>query len=116
MKNWILRWVVNALALAIVAHLNIGVKYDTLQGLLLATVAIGFANSVVRPILAFFTMPLNCLTFGLFGYVLTFLLFYVVGNVVPGFHVTDIRGAVFGCLLLGIISAALSHFLIDRRS
>lgn len=116
MKNWIMRWVVNALALAIVAHLNIGVRYDSISGLLVATVAIGLANSVVRPVLGFFTMPLNCLTFGLFGYVLTFLLFYIVGQLVPGFHVTSALGAVLGSLLLGIVSGVLSHFLVDRRA
>lgn len=115
MKAWVLRWVVNAVALALVAHLGIGVNYDNLSGLLLATVAIGFANAVVRPILVFFTMPLSCMTLGLFGYVITFLLFYIVGQVVPGFHVTTIQGAVLGSILLGIISGLLSHFVVDRK-
>jgi len=113
MKNFVVRWVVNALALAIVAHLNVGVTYETFGALLVATVAIGLANSVVRPILAFFTMPLNCMTFGLFGYVLSFLLFYLVGVLVDGFDVTPV-GAVFGSLLLSVVSGLLSYFLVDR--
>lgn len=114
MGHFIARWVINAVALAIVAHLNIGVRYDTVQALLVATLLIGLANSVVRPILNFFTMPLNCMTFGLFGYVLTFLLFYLVGLMVDGFDVTPV-GAVVGSLLLGVVSGLLSHLIGGRK-
>ncbi len=115
MRSWLMRWAVNALALAIVAHLNIGVTYDSIGALLIATVAIGLVNSLVRPILGFLTMPLNCMTFGLFGYVLSFLLFYLVGQVVPGFRVTGAMGAVLGSLLLGLVSGLLSMVLIEKK-
>jgi putative membrane protein len=114
MRTLLLRWAINAVALAIVANLNIGVHYDTPAALIIATLAIGFANAYVRPILALLTMPLNCLTFGLFGYALSFLLFYIVGQIVPGFSVTVV-GAVVGSLLLGIVSGILSTLLIDTR-
>ena len=114
MRTWLARWIVNAAALGIVANLNIGVKYDNVPSLLIATLAIGFANSVVRPVLKLLTMPLNCLTFGLLGYVISFLLFYVVGQVVDGFHVT-VPGAIVGSLALGLVSGALSMLLIERK-
>lgn len=115
MKNWALRWAVNGVALAIVAHLNIGVRYESIGALAVATVTIGLANSVVRPVLGFLTMPLNCMTFGLFGYALSFILFYMVGQVVPGFEVTSAMGAVLGSLMLGIISGVLSRFVADSH-
>ncbi len=114
MRNMVVRWAINAVALAIVAHLNVGVSYKDVGALLLAALAIGFANSVVRPILQFLTMPLSCMTFGLFSYVLSFILFYVVGQVSPGFDVTP-GGAVIGSVLLSLVSGALSHLLTDRR-
>jgi putative membrane protein len=114
MRTWLARWIVNAVALAIVAHLNIGVKCESVGSLLVATLAIGFANSVARPILQLLTMPLNCLTFGLFGYVISFLLFYLVGQVVDGFSV-NVTGAIVGSLALGLVSSALSMLLIERK-
>lgn len=114
MRNMVARWAINAMALAVVAHLNVGVQYEGIGALLIAALAIGFANSVVHPILKFLTMPLSCLTFGLFSYVLSFILFYVVGQVAPGFDVTP-GGAVIGSVLLSVVSGALSHLLTDRR-
>ncbi|NLI00242.1 MAG: phage holin family protein [Chthonomonadales bacterium] len=114
MRNWIARWIVNIIALAIVTRLNVGVSSDGLVPLVLATVTIGFANTFIRPILAFLTMPLTCLTFGLFSYVISFVLFFLVGQVVPGFDVTPI-GAVVGSLLMSVVAGALTHFLCDRR-
>jgi putative membrane protein len=112
--NWILRWVVSAIALAIVGHLNIGVHYDSIAALLVATVVLGLVNSLVRPILALLTLPLNCLTFGLFGFVLNAFLFFVAGNAVPGFSVRDLLSALIGSVLMGLISGLLGMFVADR--
>jgi putative membrane protein len=114
MRNWIARWIINALALGIVAHLNVGVTYDGLGNLFIAALAIGFANSWVLPILKFFTMPLSCMTFGLFSYVLSFILFFLVGKVLDGFDVTP-AGAVIGSILLSVVSGALTNLLVERR-
>ncbi len=100
----------------VMRHVKVSVPCFRDLGLppIIATLAIGFANAYVRPLLALLTMPLNCLTFGLFGYALSFLLFYIVGQIVPGFSVTVV-GAVVGSLLLGIVSGILSVLLIDTR-
>ena len=113
MVNWLLRWVMSGVALAIVAHLGIGVNYDKITSLLIATVVIGLVNSLIRPILAMLTLPLTCLTFGLFGFVLNALLFYVAGNAVEGFHVKSVLAALIGSILMGVISSALNFFLPD---
>lgn len=108
MIHWVWRWVASGLALAVVANLGIGVHYDTLQALIIATVVIGLVNALIRPILALLTLPLNCLTFGLFGFVLNALLFAAAGNAVPGFHVDSVLGAVLGPIIMGILAALLS--------
>src|SRR2546423_9988016 len=115
MTNWILRWFFSGIALAIVANLGIGVHYDSLRSLCIATVVIGLVNSLIRPILLLLTLPLSCITFGLFGFVLNALLFEIAGNAVPHFHVRDIMAALIGSLLMGVISAILATFLPDRK-
>src|SRR5215831_5047394 len=101
MTNWILRWVISGIALAIVAQVpGLGITYhNDIGALALATVVIGLINSLVRPVLALLTLPLNCLTFGLFGFVLNAILFTSVHLVVPKFEVTSIWGAVLGPIL-----------------
>ncbi|MGC8669361.1 MAG: phage holin family protein [Chthonomonadales bacterium] len=114
MNKWILRWVISGIALAIVGHLNIGVSYDSLTALVWATVVLGLVNSFILPLLVILTLPLNCLTLGLFTFVLNAILFTVAGNSVPGFHVHGILGAVLGPILMGLLSSFLNAIFVER--
>ena len=115
MANWIVRWIASGVALAVVAHLHIGVHYDTLEALAVATVVMGLVNSLIRPILFVLTLPLTCLTFGLFGFLLNACLFGFAGNSVPGFHVDGPWAAIIGSALMGILSGMLNSMLADRE-
>ena len=112
--SWVLRWVVSGLALAIVANLNIGVSYKDVGSLAIATVVIGLLNAFVRPILSLLTLPLNCLTFGLFGFVLNAILFKAADMLVDGFQVEGWLGAILGPIIMGVISGILNMALVDR--
>ena len=114
MTNWLARWVMSGIALAIVANLNIGVKVDDLGSLAMATIVIGLVNSLVRPVVMLLTLPLTCMTLGLFGVVVNAVLFAATEAFVPGFH-TDFLGAVIGSALMGIISSLLSNLLPDKK-
>ena len=114
MTNWLARWAVSGVALAIVANLNIGVKVDDLGSLAMATVVIGLVNSLVRPVVMLLTLPLTCMTFGLFGVIVNAILFAATQAIVPGFH-TDVMGAVIGSVLMGFISSLLSNLLPDKK-
>jgi putative membrane protein len=112
--NWVLRWIVSGIALAVVANLNIGVEVKDLGSLAMATIVIGLVNSLVRPIVMLLTLPLNCMTFGLFGVIVNGILFAATQAIVPGFH-TDLLGAIIGSALMGIISSILSGLLPDKK-
>lgn len=113
--NWILRWVISGVALAIVGNLGIGVSYRDVGSLAIATIVIGLVNALIRPVLAMLTLPLNCLTFGLFGFILNAVLFYAAGNAVDGFVVEWPWGALIGSVLMGLLSSLLNSLLIDRK-
>lgn len=116
MLNWLLRWFTSAVALGIVSVLGIGVKIDGgISPLLMATLVIGLMNSLVRPVLSLLSLPLNCMTFGLFGFVLNAFLFVATGLFVPQFQVTSLLGGVLGPVLMGLISGFLNQFLPDSR-
>ena len=127
MKNWIMSLVANILALIIItvgfnatkdpkhfhAATTPGIWADTPTAILFAVGALGLANSVVRPIILFFAWPINCITFGLFSWVLNIVLFLIVGNLGFGFHVNGAIAALIGSVAMGIISGAISFFLVD---
>ncbi len=121
MKNWILRWVASILALlAIVGGYTVmkgpngpGIFVDSPTAIAIAVVALGLANSVIRPIIMLFAWPINCLTFGLFSFVLNVLLFLMVGNLGFGFHVSTPLDALIGSVAMGVLSGTINFFLTD---
>src|SRR5437588_3068722 len=113
MGNWILRWIASGIALAVVGNLHLGVHYDDVTALAIATIVLGLVNSLIRPILFLLTLPLTCITFGLFGFVLNALLFFIVGNSIPGFHVDSLFAGLIGSVLMGILSGILNTLLGD---
>ncbi|CAN5367046.1 phage holin family protein [soil metagenome] len=102
-------WILNALALLAVAYLVPSlVQVAGFSSALIAALVLGLVNTLVRPVLAFLTLPLTVLTLGLFFLVLNGLLFWAVASLVDGFNVGGFWPAVFGGMLYGVISWILS--------
>ena len=121
MKNLFARWIASAIALLILTQASIGIEAKGPAALLIAVVALGLANAVIRPIIMFFAWPINCLTFGLLGFAINVLLFGVVGGgIVPGFAVTGTKtisapmSALIGTVGMSLISGLINFFLKDR--
>ncbi|MBI3455249.1 MAG: phage holin family protein [Candidatus Rokubacteria bacterium] len=71
-------------------------------------------NAVVRPVLVILTFPLTLLTLGLFLFVLNALCLWLTSAIVKGFEVHGFWAALFGALLVGVVSWLLTAFLSDR--
>src|SRR5579883_2636423 len=96
MRNWIVRWLANILALFIItqAHIGISVKNNNPATYILAIVVMSLVNALIRPIIMFFVWPINCLTFGLLGFLINVILFQIIGSgVIPGFQVSGFYAA-----------------------
>jgi putative membrane protein len=101
-------WVLNAVALMAVAYLIPGITVTSIGSALLAAFALGFVNTLIRPVLTLLTLPIAILTLGFFYLVLNGLLFWMVGKLFNGFSVDGFWAAVFGGLLYGLISWLLT--------
>jgi putative membrane protein len=106
-------WVINAVALLAVPYLLNSVQVDSFGAALIAALILGFVNAIVRPVLVVLTLPVTFLTLGLFIFVINGLMFWVVAQLVSGFHVGGFWSAVFGALLYSIVSWALSTLLLS---
>ncbi len=104
-------WVVNALALLALPYVFPWVKVDSLTAALIAALALGLVNTLVRPLLILLTLPATILTLGLFIFVLNGLLFWWVGSFVDGFHVGGFWPGFFGAIVYSLISWLLSALL-----
>jgi putative membrane protein len=115
----LIRWAITAFALFVAAWLVPGIVVDGSGWVLYAVMAavLGIVNAVVRPVLKLLTCPLIMLTLGLFTLVinaLTLLLASWIGNMVGvGFYVTGFWPAVWGGLVVSVVSVLLSVFVKD---
>jgi len=101
-------WLLNAAALMAVAYFMPSIKVTSFVSALIAAFALGFVNTLIRPVLALLTLPISILTLGFFYLVLNGLLFWMVGKLLNGFTVDGFLAAVIGGLLYGLISWALA--------
>lgn len=108
MLNMIVRWVLFALALLLVAWIVPGIHIAGFMSALIAALVIGLINLFIRPIIMALTLPINILTLGLFTFVINALLLMLAAYVVPGFVVTGFVSALIGSLLLSIISVIIN--------
>jgi putative membrane protein len=95
----ILRWLLLAAALLLVAHLYPGVTVASFGAALIAAFVLGLFNTLVRPLLVLLTLPVTLLTLGLFLFVINALMFWSAAAVLQGFSVTGFPAALIGSLI-----------------
>jgi putative membrane protein len=117
--NTILRWVVGVISILITIwaahqlsdintarHLPpITLIWTSAWGLILFVPLLAAINAVIRPVIKLMALPINCLTFGLFSFVIGALLFWAAG------HATGAKMNVWGALFGSIVYAAISTIL-----
>ncbi|AOB33059.1 hypothetical protein AKI39_23360 [Bordetella sp. H567] len=109
----ILVWILNAVALLVVAYLLPGIAVASFGSALIAALVLGLLNMLVKPVLVLLTLPITIVTLGLFLIVLNALLFWFAGSILKGFQVNGFWWAVIGAILYSIISGLLSTLLVS---
>ena len=112
--GFLLRVLVNAFAIYLIAHIVPGIEVDSILTALGAGLVLGLVNAIVRPILVVLTLPVTLVTLGLFLFVLNGLCLWLTSQVVRGFEVHGFWAAVFGALIVGVVSWILNAFVSDR--
>jgi putative membrane protein len=110
MKQFLIHWLVIALALWVTAYVLPGVNVDSTQALAIAAIVLGLVNALIRPILTILTLPITILTLGLFYLVVNGLTFLLASKLVSGFHVAGFWWAVLGALGVSIVSSFVGMF------
>ena len=108
--SFILRWIGYALAVMLVAFIIPGISVDGFWGALIAAIVLGLANTFIKPLLMFISLPLNFLTLGLFALVINALLLWGVAAVTSGIEVEGFWSAFFGAIILSIVTALVDGF------
>jgi putative membrane protein len=104
----ILRWLLLAAALLLLANLKLGVTVASFGAAMVAALVLGLLNTLVRPLLVLLTLPVTVLSLGLFLFVINALMFWSAAGVLDGFKVTG-----FGAALIGSLIYSLCGMVID---
>ncbi len=98
----LVRWLLLAAALLLVANLYSGVQVASFTSALIAAFVIGLFNALLRPLLVLLTLPVTILTLGLFLFIINALMFWFAAQVLGGFAVAGFGAALLGSLLYSV--------------
>ena len=116
----LVRWSILALGVTLASHLVPGIRYDSPTTLLVAVLLLSLFNAVLRPVLVLFTLPFIVLTMGLGMLVVNAFTFWAAAWVSSnwfnaGFYVDSFWAALFGSIVVSIVSFIISLFLADAK-
>ncbi|NLV35281.1 MAG: phage holin family protein [Clostridiaceae bacterium] len=98
--QFIIRWLVGAVVLAVTAFLTPGFTISGVWPLIVAAAVIAIIDYLVQKVLGVDATPFGR---GITGFIVAAIIIYVVKFIVPGYDVTLV-GAVLGALVYGIIN------------
>ena len=114
MKGILIRWLILTVAILSAAYLLDSMEVQGFTSAFFAAAVLGILNAVLRPVLIILTLPLNILSLGLFTFVINAFLLKMASGVIPGFEVHGFWPALFGSLIISLVSWLLSSLINDR--
>jgi putative membrane protein len=114
MRGLLLRWLILTFAIMTAAYLFSGIHVNGFGSALIAALVLGILNAFFRPILLILTLPINVLSLGLFTFVINAVLLLMTSGVIGGLVVDGFGSALFGSLIISLVSLLLSSFVSDR--
>lgn len=100
----IMRLAINVFALLVVAYVVPGFRLESLWAAVVAAIAIGIVNTLIKPILQLIALPLSILTFGITAFLINVALLYLTAMVIPGFEIASFTTALIASVVLSLVS------------
>lgn len=114
MRGIALRWLTLTGAILLASYLISGIHVQSFMSAVGAAAILGILNAFFRPIALILTLPINILTLGLFTFVINAVMLLMASGVIGGFNVDGFWTALFGSLIISIISWALNTFISEK--
>jgi putative membrane protein len=113
MKGLFIRWLILTAAIIVAAYLIEGIRVSGFASAFFTAAFLGILNAFFRPILLLLTLPINILSLGLFTFVINALMLKMASGVIAGVQVEGFWSAVFGSIIISLVSWALTSFIAD---
>ena len=129
MTKLLLRWVLLAFSVFAASLLtqSFGLDFrvdistaESVLKLMVGVVVLAFLNATLGKILKLLTLPLSCLTLGLFSLVVNAIVLWIAASLELGFYIKDkgfagFMAAFVASLLISFINGVLGVFLPDDK-
>jgi len=115
MKNIILKVLLTAFAVLVLAYILPGVAVTGYLAAIIVAIVIAFLNMFVRPLLIFLTLPATIVTLGLFLLVINAIIILLADKLVDNFAVSGFWAALFFSVLLSIFRSWLFQLLEPKN-
>jgi len=114
MAGFILRGLVAALGLWAATEMLSGFTINSATTLIIAGLLLGLVNAIVRPFALLLSLPALIFTLGLFLLVVNAAMLGLVAALLPGFNIDGFWTAVWGALIVSLVSWIGSWFIGPR--
>ncbi|WP_461534238.1 phage holin family protein [Sinomicrobium sp.] len=111
----ILKILLTALAVVILAKVLPGIDVDSYLTAVVVALVLGLLNLLVKPLLILFTLPITILTMGLFLLVINAVVILFTESLVGGFQVANFWWALLFSLLLSFLQSIFHSFIGDKE-
>ena len=114
MRNFLLRVIVSAIAIAVTAALLPGIRVanNDIFSFLLLGLIFGVVNALIKPIVTIMSCPLVILTLGLFLFVINGIMLLITAALSGGRLFVDGLGwAIIGGIIMGLVNMVLEVLL-----
>jgi putative membrane protein len=116
MQNLIIRLFVNAVALWVAARLVNGIELaGEFWPILLVAAVFGLLNALIKPFVLLLSLPFLILTLGLFTLVVNALMLMLTAALVDALSVAGFWSALWGSILISLVSFLFSVLLPERK-
>jgi putative membrane protein len=111
-QHLLVRLVVNSLAVLLASSLfRERISVAGVESAVLFALVLGLCNALVRPLLFLLTLPLTCLTLGVFTLIVNALVFWLATVAPVGVRVSGFDGAFLGALTVSLVSILASWLI-----
>lgn len=109
--NYILKILLTAVAVLVIAYLLPGVDVDDYGTAIWVAFVVGILFSILKPILVILTLPVTILTLGLFLFVINAALILLANHWIDGFSVSGFWTALLFSILLSFFESVLQKLI-----
>lgn len=111
--RWAIGIVAVVAAVAVARQIGLRLEWPSVWNMVVFVPVLALANATIGPVVRLVSMPVTCLTLGLFGFVVNALVFWAAGAA-TGAEMTFLS-ALFGSVCTTVIAAPLSRAIKESR-